>query len=295
MYKWLTIVLVMFSVAAGAQELNCDVKIGYERITDANPQIFKTLERALADFINNTRWGNRTFGRNEKIDCSMYFNLTAYSNNSFTATLQVQSSRPVFNSTYSSPILNFNDKDVAFTYYEGQPLFYNPNNFDNNFVSLVAFYANMILGFDADSFQQNAGTEYYTVAQTVVSMAQSSGYKGWNQGEGGNQNRYFMVTDILNNTFSSYREALYQYHLQGLDVMADNQRKGKEGAAKAIETLTSVHRTRPNSFLMRLFFDAKSDEVVSMYSGGPNFPVSKVVENLNRVSPLNATKWGNIK
>lgn len=295
MYKWLVIVLLMVGFTAGAQELNCNVKINFERITDANTQIFKTLEGALNDFVNNTRWSNRTFARNEKIDCSMFFNISAYENNSFSATLQVQSSRSIFNSTYTSPVLNYSDKDVSFNYNEGQVLFYNANSFDSNLVSVIAFYANMIIGLDADSFQLNGGTDAYTAAQTVVSLAQSTGYKGWNQGEGGNQNRYFMVNDILNNTFGPFREALYQYHLQALDQMADNLKKGKEGAALAIKTLANVHKVRPNAFLTRMFFDAKSDEIVGMFTGGPTIPVSEVVENLNRISPLNANKWSNIK
>lgn len=295
MHKWLGMVLMLLCFTANAQELNCDVKINFERITDANTQVFKTLERALSDFVNNTRWTNRNFGRSEKIECSMYFNVSAYDGNSFSATLQVQSSRPVFNSTYSSPVLNHNDKDVSFTYNEGQVLFYNANSFDNNLISIVAFYASMIIGLDADSYQLNGGTDAFTAAQNIVSLAQSSGYKGWNQGEGGNQNRYFMVTDILSNTFAPYREALYQYHIQGLDVMADNLKKGKEGTAAAIKTLANVHKVRPNAFLTRMFFDAKSDEIVAMFSGGPNIPVSEIVENLNRISPLNSTKWSNIK
>ncbi len=296
MYKWLVILLVLVSFTAKGQELNCDVKVNFERITDANPQIFKTLERALGDFVNNTRWTTRNFARNEKIDCSMYFNISGFDNaNSFTATLQVQSSRPVYNSTYSSPIFNFNDKDVSFTYNEGQVLFYNASSFDNNLVSLVAFYANMIIGLDADSYQLNGGTDYYTAAQGVVSLAQSSGYKGWNQGEGGNQNRYFLVNDILSTTFTPFREALYQYHLQALDQMADNLKQGKEGAAAAIKTLTRVHSVRPNAFLTRVFFDAKSDEIVGLFSGGPAIATGDVVNNLNRISPLNSTKWSNIK
>lgn len=295
MHKWLGMVLMLLCFTANAQELNCDVKINFERITDANTQVFKTLERALSDFVNNTRWTNRNFGRSEKIECSMYFNVSAYDGNSFSATLQVQSSRPVFNSTYSSPVLNHNDKDVSFTYNEGQVLFYNANSFDNNLISIVAFYASMIIGLDADSYQLNGGTDAFTAAQNIVSLAQSSGYKGWNQGEGGNQNRYFMVTDILSNTFAPYREALYQYHIQGLDVMADNLKKGKEGTAAAIKTLANVHKVRPNAFLTRMFFDAKSDEIVAMFSGGPNIPISEIVENLNRISPLNSNKWSNIK
>jgi hypothetical protein len=295
MYKWIGMVLLMLSFTAQAQELNCDVKINFERITDANPQVFRTLERSLTDFVNNTRWTTRNFARNERIECSMYFNISAYDSNTFSATLQVQSSRPVFNSTYSSPIFNFNDKEVSFLYTEGESLFFNPNSFNSNLISLVAYYAQIIIAMDADSYKKNGGTEYYTGAQNVVTLAQQSGYRGWAQEGNGNQNRYFLINDLLSNTFGPFRESLYEYHFSGLDKMADNPKEAKQNTAAAIKTLARVHNTRPNAFLTRVFFDAKSDEVVSIFSGGPSITVTDLVENLNRISPLNSTKWNNIR
>lgn len=295
MYKYIVAILMFAGIAVNAQELNCTVKINYERITDANTQVFKTLERSLTDFVNNTRWTNRNFGRSEKIDCSMFFNVSAFDGQAMTAVLQVQSSRPVHNSTYSSPVFNYNDKEVSFNYSEGQILNYNPNSFDSNLVSLVAFYANMIIALDADTYAQAGGTEYYVAAQNIVNLAQSSGYKGWNQGDGGLQNRYFMVYDVLSNTYSPFREALYAYHINGLDKMSESTKAGKEGLMAAVKTLSAVHKVRPNAFLTRIFFDAKSDELVAAFSGGPMITVTDLVENLNRISPLNSNKWSNIK
>lgn len=295
MYKYIIVLLFFTGFTAVAQELNCNVKLNYERVTDANTQSLKTLERSLTDFINNTRWTSRNFGRNERIECSMFFNISAFDGQNITATLQVQSSRPVHNSTYTSPVLNYNDKEVTFTYTEGQIMNYNPNSFDSNLISLVAFYANMIIGFDADSFAKEGGTEYYVAAQNVVTLAGSSGYKGWNQGDGGNQNRYFMVNDVLSNAYMPFREALYSYHIQGMDKMSESTKAGKEGLIAAVKTLSGVYRVRPNAFLTRIFFDAKSDEIVSAFSGGPMITVTEFVENLNRISPLNSNKWSNIK
>ncbi|MCR5862200.1 DUF4835 family protein [Flavobacterium sp. J372] len=295
MYKWIVAILLFTGFAVNAQELNCNVKINYERITDANTQVFKALERSLTDFVNNTRWTNRNFARSEKIDCSMFFNVSAFDGQAITAALQIQSSRPVYNSTYSTPIFNYNDKEVVFTYTEGQILNYNPNSFDSNLVSLIAYYANMIIGFDADTFASNGGTEYYVAAQNIVNLAQSSGYKGWGQNEGGLQNRYFMVYDVLSNAYSPFRETLYAYHINGLDRMNENTKAGKEGLISAVKTLTGVHKVRPNAFLTRIFFDAKSDELVAAFSGGPMMAVTELVDNLNRISPLNSTKWSNIK
>lgn len=295
MYKWIGALLIVFcTTAVKAQELNCTVKVNFERITDVNPQIFKSLERSLTDFVNNTKWSSKGFGRNERIDCTMFINVSGFSNNTFSATLQVQSSRPVYNSTYASPLLNYMDKDFNFRYIENENLFYNPNSYDSNLVAMIAFYANMIIGLDADSYKKEGGTPYYEAAQNVVALAQSGGFKGWNQ-QDGNQNRYFLVYDMLSNTYTPLREALYEYHYAGLDRMAENQKLAKETIIASMKTISKVHSVRPNSFLMRVFFDAKSDELVSIFSGGPIIVTTEFKETLNRISPLNSSKWNNIK
>lgn len=294
MYKWFGIVLLLLSLSAQGQELNCTVKINAERITDANTQIFRTLETSLNEFMNNTRWTSRNFGRDERIDCSIFINVSAYDSNNYSATMQVQSSRPVHNSTYQSPILNFSDKDISFRYIENENLIYNPNSFGSNLVALLAYYANIIIGMDADTFELNGGTPYYQVAQNMAALAQGGGYKGWSQ-QDGNQNRYFLVSDLLSNTYTSFRETLYIYHLQALDKMAENPKEGKENAIVAVETLAEVNKVRPNAFLTRIFFDAKADEIVSIFSGGPIVSASVLKDTLNRISPLNSSKWSSIK
>lgn len=285
---------MMFALSANAQELNCTVKLNYERITDANTQVFKVLERALTDFVNNTRWTEREFARDERIECSMYINISAYDSNSFTSTIQVQSSRPIYNSSYSSPVFNFNDKDFSFRYTEGETLYYNPNSFDSNLISGIAFYANMIIGMDADSFEKGSGTEYYEVAQNIAGISAGKGYKGWSL-QDGNQNRYALVTDILSSTYIPFRDALYEYHYVALDKMADDQKLAKEKIIASLKTLAKVQAVRPNAFLTRVFFDAKSDEIVSMFSGGPTMTVTDLVDTLNKLSPLNSSKWNQIR
>lgn len=285
--------LLLITGSLQAQELNCKVSINYDRITNANPQIFKTLERSLTDFVNKTRWTNQTFKDNEKIECTMLINVSSYSSDQFSATIQVQSSRPVFNSSYTSPIFNYNDKDFSFRYIEFENLIFNPNSFDSNLISVVAFYSYMIMGFDADTFGLKGGDQYYDLAQNVAILAQGGGSKGWNQSDG-NLSRYFLINDVKSNTFSPFREALYQYHT-GMDLMADNQKLGKEKIKTSLKTLSAIYDLRPNAFLTRVFFDAKSDEIVSIYSGGPSIAVADLVENLNRISPLNSSKWSNIR
>ncbi|KAF2517508.1 DUF4835 family protein [Flavobacterium salilacus subsp. salilacus] len=294
MYKWFATLLVLLSFSVKGQELNCTVTVNADRITDANTQIFRTLETSLNEFVNNTRWTSKNFDRGERIECSIFINISAYDSNNFSATMQVQSSRPVYNSTYPSPILNYNDKEISFRYLENENLIYNPNSYDSNLVALMAYYANIIIGMDADSFELNSGTPYYQAAQNMVSLAQGGGYKGWSQ-QDGNQNRFFLVNDILSNTFTPYREALYNYHRLALDIMADNPKEGKEKVAEALKILEEVNKVRPNAFLTRIFFDAKSDEIVSVFSGGPMITISGLVDRLNKISPMNSSKWSTIK
>lgn len=286
--------VLFLSFSTFAQELNCEVQVNSERITNVNQQIFKTLETALNEFVNKTKWTNIDFKQSERISCSMFINVSEFNNNQFSATIQVQASRPIYNSTYSSPLFNVNDKDFSFRYIEFEPLFYNPNSFDSNLVSVVAFYAYMILGVDADSFTKFGGTPYFEMAQNVVSLAQTSGFKGWNQSDG-LQNRYFLAADMLSTTFQPIREGFFEYHVNGLDIMADDLKGGKEKIKSSLTTVGKAHSVRPNAFLTRVFFDAKSDEIVSLFSGGPNVQITDLVDNLNRISPLNSAKWSQIK
>jgi hypothetical protein len=294
MYKWIGLLLVMFSFSVTGQELNCNVKVNYDQITNANNQIFKTLQSSLTDFMNNTQFTSRNFERSERIECAVFITITSYDSNAFSGTIQVQSSRPVYNSTYTSPIFNFNDKDFSFRYTEYENLVYNPNTYSSNLISVLSFYANMMIGIDADSFAPFSGTPYFEVAQSIASVAQQGGSKGWSL-QDGNQNRFALITDVMSNTFSNYRQTMYDYHFIGLDKMYENQKEAKEKVAASIKTISKIYSSRPNSFIMRVFFDAKSDEIVSIFSGGPTMTVTDLVDTLNRISPLNSSKWSNIK
>jgi hypothetical protein len=195
----------------------------------------------------------------------------------------------------STPILNVNDKNFNFRFIEFENMIYDANNFTSNLVSVLAFYTNLIIGIEMDTFSNLGGTEYLGLTSNVVNVAQSSGFKGWSQAESGNNNRNFLISDMLSNTFEPFRTTMYLYHRQGLDIMAENVLKGKEGIAKAIQGLEEIQKTRPNSLIVRTFFDTKADEIVSIFSGGPKMDVSKLVETLNRISPLNSQKWNAIR
>lgn len=295
MRKILVVYLLFFSLKGFSQELNATVSVNYQQVANGNAQLFKNLETQIKEFLNTTKWTTKEFLDVEKIECNFFITITSFNTNNFEAILQVQSSRPVFNSTFSTPILNINDKNFTFRFIEFENLIYDQNSFNSNLVSVLAFYTNVIIGMDQDSFSELGGTENYQIASNIVNVAQTSGYKGWNQSEGNNNNRNFLISDILSNTFSPFRLSLYQYHRLGLDIMAEDVKKGKEGVVKAINILAEVQKVRPNALLTRTFFDAKTDEIVSIFSGGPRIDVVPLLETLNRVSPLNSQKWSNIK
>jgi hypothetical protein len=294
MRKLLSFLLLFIVSFASAQELNCTVVVSYDKITNVNTQIFKSLEKSLNDFVNKNAWTDKTYKDNEKINCSMFITVNAYENNNFDATIQVQSSRPVFNSIYTTPVLNINDKDFAFQYIEYQNMYFNANSFDSNLISTVAFYCYVILGIDAETFDLDSGDQYLQTAQNISNMAMSSGVAGWSQSDQ-KQNRYYLINDLLSQTYRPYREAMNQYHFSGLDNMYKDQKAAKEAVINSVIKLAEIQDLRPNAFLTRVFFDAKSDEIVSIFTGGPEVDLTKLVTQLNRISPTNSSKWNKIK
>ncbi|WP_264549548.1 DUF4835 family protein [Flavobacterium sp. N2820] len=289
------LLVFLYTNVALSQELRATVSVNYNQVNNGNPQLFKNLEKQVTEFLNNTKWTENEVKDIEKIDCNFFINVTSYGSNNFEATLQVQASRPVFNSTMSSPILNINDKNFVFRFIEFENMIYDANNFTSNLVSVLAFYSNLIIGIEMDSFSKLGGTDYLEVAANIVNVAQSSGFKGWSQAESGNNNRNFLISDMLSNTFEPFRTAMYVYHREGMDKMSENVLKGKEGVAKSLELLSEIQKIRPNSLITRTFFDIKSDEIVSIFSGGPKMNVSQLVETLNKISPLNSQKWNKIR
>lgn len=294
MRKILFFLAVLFFSSLQGQELNCVVTVDYSQVPNANTQIFKTLQQALNDFVNKNKWTDLEVRSNEKINCSMYINVLSYEGNNFDATIQVQSNRTAYNSTYATPLVNINDKDFSFSYVEFENLTYNPNSFDSNLMSVLAFYVYYIIGADADSMSPQGGDAYYQMAQDIVTLAAPSNIKGWTQGDK-RQSRYYLMNDLMSTTFIPYREAMYTYHFEGIDKMEADLTKGKEIIKGAILKMNEINSVRPNAYLTRTFFDAKSDEIVSIFSGGPAIDIDTLVNTLNKVSPTNSSKWSKIK
>ena len=293
-YNFLILLLLFYLSPLKAQELDAQVIINSDLVNQTNQQIFKTLERSLSEFINTQVWSNKEFLNSEKITCSFIFNLSGYSNDQFEATLQVQSQRPVFDSNYDSPTLNFLDKDVVFSYQEFQPLFFNKSSFESNLVSLISFYANIIIGLDADSFELKGGDRFFEQAFQIVNLAQITSRKGWKPSDG-RRNRFWLIDSLRSNSFREYRIVFYSYHREGLDQMTSNPKIGKIALMKSIQKLEPLFERRPNTFLIQIFFDAKVEEIVNLFREGPKVDFKKTENILKKIAPFFGGRWKQIR
>jgi len=289
---FVAILISLFRVQA--QELNCSVFVDADQTGQPNQQVFTTLVEQITEFVNNTKWTNKIFKNQERINCNMSIIISGYNNDTFSATIQIQSSRPVYGSTYDSPVYNYFDRQFTFKYVEFQPLNYNPNSFGSNLISVIAYHVYTIIGLDANTFEKNSGEEYFKVAKQIVNTAASSNFKGWKSTDG-TQSRYRYNDALLSAVYAEFHTAMYDYHRNGMDAMSENQKTGKLEIIKSIKTLKSINDRRPNSFLLRTFFDAKSDEITTIFSGGPKVDIVELVENLNRMAPTLRSNWSNIK
>lgn len=286
--------LLCFTTVGFAQELNCNVAVNAQLTGNENLQVFKTLENELKEFVTKTQWTKKSFEPQERIDCNIAITIKGYNGDNFTGTIQVQSSRPVYGSTYTTPVYNINDKEFSFNYIEFQNLIYNPNQYESNLVSVLAFHVYMILGMDAETFEKNGGDPYFKQAQRIVNFSQQEQFKGWKL-EDGLQSRFALIDNILSPTFAEFRTVMYNYHVRGLDVMSSDTKKGKTEIALALGYFKEMSARRPNSYLSRVFFDAKAEEIGQVYSDGPTVDIDNLVDVLNRVAPTHSDKWRTIK
>lgn len=290
----LVFLMVILGFGLKAQELNCTVAVNAEQTGQSNLQVFKTLKNEVQEFMNKTTWTNQNFKQQERIDCSIVIIVSEFSGDAFSASIQVQSSRPVYNSVYKTPVFNFNDKQFDFRYTEFQPMNYNPNSFDSNLVAVLSYYAYTILGLDAATFQPNGGEPYFEVAKRIVNTAQQRFESGWSA-QSGNQSRYQLNEDLLSPNFTAYNDILYAYHRNGLDYMTDNTKEAKQSLAVTLRLFDDLYNNRPNNFLTRIFFDAKADEVSKLFSDGPQINVAGLKSTLNKVAPTKSAYWNKIK
>ncbi len=291
---FLFIVSFFSFIAIEAQELNCVITVNSDQIGQTNQQVFRTLERALNDFVNRSKWTNRVYKENEKVEARMFLTITEFDSDRFKANIQLQSSRPVFNTSYESPVFNYKDNFFDFQYQEFQPLVYNENVFESNLISVISYYVYIILGLDADTFALEGGTDFYREAQKIVMQAQGSGFLGWNQSSS-DRTRFELVDNLLSNTYREYRIAMYNYHRKGLDILGDNNSTGKQVISGTMRLFETMIKRRPNAFLVQTFFDAKSEEIQNVFSDGPKIDTVQLKEILNRIAPLYSSTWNAIK
>lgn len=287
-------VIIMSGSIMKAQEFNAQVVVNAQQSSNSNLSVFKTLERSVQEFVNQTNWTNKKYSQQERINCSMFITILEQEGQNFKATIQVQSTRPVYGSTLETTVFNFNDEQFSFVYTEYQPLAYDPNSFDSNLISVVAFYVYTMLGLDGDTFAPEGGTVYHEEAQQIVNTAQQSSTVGWKPTDG-TKSRFRLNADILANAFKNYRSALYLHHRQGLDLMHKDQKEAKTNVANAIAELRTMYSSRPNSLLNRIYFDAKADEVEAIFKDGPSVDVKNLTDNLNAIAPFYSDNWKNIK
>jgi hypothetical protein len=300
-YLYLVITFLFFSPKLSfSQEFKCNIQVTTPTIEGTNKKVFQTLNTALYEFMNNRAWTNLTFGINERIECNILIQITKQiSADEFTASIQIQSRRPIYNSSYNSMMFNYKDDNFNFRYVEFQALEFNENSHQSNLTSVLAYYAYVILGLDFDSFSLLGGTDFFIKADKIVSNAQNSTDKGWKPYEAkGNKNRYWLVKNILDKNYEPVREFNYRYHRLGLDRMEAKPNEGRSEIAEDLLLLQKVFRAKPDAFLhyYQTVFDAKADELVNIFGDESCLPEEKtrVFSILNEVDNANAVKYKKI-
>lgn len=280
---------------AGAQELRCNIQIVTQQIQGTNKQVFQTLQTAIYEFMNNTNWTNHVFAFDERIECNFMFNITEQlSADEFKGTLQIQSRRPIFNTNYNTVMLNSMDNNIHFRYVEFEPLQFDPTQHISNLTSILAFWAYFILGMDYDSFSYLGGTPFFTLAENIVANAQNAREAGWKPFESlDHKNRYWLITDILNDSYKPIREFNYKFHRLGLDLMDEKVTEGRAVIAEGLEDLQKVFRDKPDPFmhLLQITLDAKSDEMVNIFSESFTEEKQRAIRILQEIDPANKAKY----
>lgn len=287
--------VLIISLGAFSQELDCRIQVNHSKLQGTtNDKLFQTLQQELYEFINNTNWTNNVFNRDERIECNIYITIDEQiSSDEFSAKIQITSSRPVYGTSYLSPVINHLDNYFQFKYVEFEPLEFNENSFSNNLTSVIAYYCYIIIGMDYDTFGSSAGTPYFQKAEKIVQNAQSAQESGWKAYEN-LKNRYWLVENLLNSQYSAMRDFMYTYHRLGMDKMGDKPSEGRAGVEQAIEELKNVHRRKPGSFLMTLYTTAKGDEIINIFSEGFPDEKSRVYNIMKELDPANSSKYEKI-
>lgn len=285
---------IMISAGANAQELNCQVEVNAQKIEGGSKSVFQTLQEAMSEYMNETRFSNATFSNNEKIDCRLFLTVSEYTDDRITGDLQVQLSRPVYNSTYTTTLFNFKDNRISFEYREGEPLIFNSTTIDNNLTAILNYYAYLFLALDFDSFSPKGGEPFYERAATVVQAAQSLGEIGWKAFEDP-KNRSGVLTSFTSPATAAYRQMLYDYHRKGLDEMVTAPDKGRASITQSLNAIETIYKADPMSAALSIFRDSKMDELVNVYSKAPQTEREMVYKLLQPIYPAENERLNKIR
>lgn len=292
----LFIVLIFTSLQnVTGQELNCQVTVVNDarlELTNVEREVMKQLETMVYEFMNNTKWTKDKFTVEERINCNVQIQINEIpSSGSFKGSIQVQSSRPTFNSSYNTTLFNYQDDNFEFAFNRNSIFVYAPNQFRDNLTSVLAFYAYFILGMDYDSFSDKGGTKHFSEAQQIVSNAQSSGFSGWTSNEKGKNNRFWLVDNIMHELFTPLRECNFHYHRKGLDILYEDKILARSEVYSALNMLVKLTSTRPNSLNVLNFLSAKSTELKNFYEDAEAKEKNDIVLLLKRIDPANSEKY----
>jgi len=287
------LILGSFSKPASAQELNAMVVINSPGLQEVDRRVLQTLQTSLTEFINQRSWTPYKFMPQERIEASITLTINERSGDLFRGTIQIQSRRPVFQTSYNTPMFNHLDRDVEFHYQENQPLDFADNVFISNLTSLIAFYVYVIIGFDFDSFASFGGNPFFERAQSIVNQAQNAPERGWKSFEG-QRNRYWLVENLFNPAFRPVREAMFKYHRLGFDQMTQNMGLARQQVLEALEMLQDAHRQRPGGFLKQIILTTKSDELVNLFSQAPTSERNRAIAILSELDPANSARYQRI-
>lgn len=301
MKRFLLSSIIFILAAAGvaplaAQELNCTVEFNTDQVSGTNKSVFETLQQAVSDYMNTTTFTPAQFGANEKIECRMFFTIKEYSDDgTVKGDLQIQSSRPVYNSSYTTTLINFKDTKIDFAYQEGEPLVFSVNNMESQLTAILNFYAYLILAVDFDSFAPMGGEPFWERLKTIVQMAQSSGEVGWKAFEDTKNRSAVLSAFTEGKSGQAVRQMLYDYHRQGLDQMALSVDKGRATVTSSLDAIATVYSMQPMSVILSMFKDAKLGELVNIYSKAPAEERIKVYKLLQPIYPAEENQLTQIK
>lgn len=291
--------IFLFVVAGRSQELNCQVNIITDarmELTSVEKEVIDQLKQTIYDLMNTTQWTKEKFKVEERINCNLQIQINSIPTpGTFSGAMQVQSTRPAFNSSYNTTVLNFNDQNVEFSFARNTVLVYAPNQFRDNLTSMLAFYAYFIIGMDFETFSPNGGTPYFSEAQQIVSNAQAAPFAGWKSNEAGKRNRFYLVDNVLQAMFEPLRQCFYEYHRNGVDKLYENKETARKTIYASLLKLDKVIAVRPNALNIVTFIQGKTNELKGLYDDAPVEEKDKIVNLLIKLDPTNSTKYQDIK